>query len=72
MEATECSETSVKFYHTTRRHTPEDENLYIRRRKNLEPHKDIIIYLTTLSLLSRLCEVMWEEIVIFKTPVLTI
>jgi hypothetical protein len=35
MEAASISETSVNFYETTRRNTPEDSHLHTRRRENL-------------------------------------
>jgi hypothetical protein len=38
MEAASTSETSVNFYQTTRRNTPEDSHLHTRRRENLESH----------------------------------
>jgi hypothetical protein len=38
MEAASISETSVNFYHTTRRNNPEDSHLHTRRRKNLKSH----------------------------------
>jgi hypothetical protein len=39
MEAASTSETSVNFYHTTRRSNPEDSNHHTRRRENLKFHK---------------------------------
>jgi hypothetical protein len=36
MEAARTSETSVNFYHTTRRNIPEDSHLHTRRRENLK------------------------------------
>jgi hypothetical protein len=36
MEATGNSETSVNFYHITRRNNPEDSELYNRCRENLK------------------------------------
>jgi hypothetical protein len=36
MEAASTSETSVKFYQTTRRYSPEDSHLHTRRRENLK------------------------------------
>jgi hypothetical protein len=38
MEAASTSETSVKFYRTTRRSNPEDSHLHIRRRENLKSY----------------------------------
>jgi hypothetical protein len=39
MEAANTPETSVNFYQTTRRNPdPEDSNLHIRRRENLNSH----------------------------------
>jgi hypothetical protein len=38
MEAASTSETSVHFYHTTRRNIPEDIQLHTRRRENLKSH----------------------------------
>jgi hypothetical protein len=35
-EAANTSETSVKFYQTTRRNNPEDSNFHTRRRENLK------------------------------------
>jgi hypothetical protein len=35
MEAVHSSETSAKFYQTTRRHIPEDSTLHSHRRENL-------------------------------------
>jgi hypothetical protein len=34
------SETSVNFYETTRRKTPEDSHLHIHRRENLKSHNN--------------------------------
>jgi hypothetical protein len=53
MEAASTSETSVKFYNTTRRNNPEGSHLYTRRRENLKSHiclfisadKFIILYM---------------------------
>jgi hypothetical protein len=39
MEATSISETSVKFYQTTRRNIPEVSYLRNRRRENLNSHQ---------------------------------
>jgi hypothetical protein len=39
MEAARTSETSVNFYHTTRRNNPEDSHLHTRRRENLKSHQ---------------------------------
>jgi hypothetical protein len=36
MEAVSTSETSVNFYHSTRRNNPEDSHLHTRRRENLK------------------------------------
>jgi hypothetical protein len=36
MEAALTSETSVKFYQTTRRNNPEDSHLHTRRRENIK------------------------------------
>jgi hypothetical protein len=36
MEAACTSETSVNFYHTTRRNNPEDSRLHTRRRENIK------------------------------------
>jgi hypothetical protein len=36
MEAESTSETSVKFYQTSRRYNPEDSHLHTRRRENLK------------------------------------
>jgi hypothetical protein len=38
MEAANTSETSVKFYQTTRRSNPEERHLRTRRRKNLKSY----------------------------------
>jgi hypothetical protein len=38
MEVASTSETSVNFYHTTRRNNPEDSHLHTRRRENLKCH----------------------------------
>jgi hypothetical protein len=38
MEASKTSETSVNFYHTTRRYNPEDSHLHTRRRENLKSY----------------------------------
>jgi hypothetical protein len=38
MEAASTSETSVDFFHTTRRNDPEDSHLHTRRRENLKYH----------------------------------
>jgi hypothetical protein len=38
MEAVSVSKTSVNFYETTRRNTPEDGHLHTCRRENLKPH----------------------------------
>jgi hypothetical protein len=38
MEAANTSETSVNFYPTTRRNTPEDSLFHTRRRENLKSH----------------------------------
>jgi transposase-like protein len=38
MEAGSTSETSINFYGNTRRNTPEDSHLHIRRRENLKSH----------------------------------
>jgi hypothetical protein len=38
METASTSETSVKFYQTTRRNNPEDIHLHTRRRENLKSH----------------------------------
>jgi hypothetical protein len=38
VEAVSISETSVNFYHTTRRNIPEDSHLHIRRIENLKSH----------------------------------
>jgi hypothetical protein len=40
METGSIFETSVSFYNTTRRNTPEDSHLYTRRHENLKSHKD--------------------------------
>jgi hypothetical protein len=39
MEAVSTSETSAKFYETTRRNIPEDSHLLLRRRENLKSHQ---------------------------------
>jgi hypothetical protein len=39
MEAVSTSETSVNFYHTTRRKIPEDSHLHIHRRENQKSHQ---------------------------------
>jgi hypothetical protein len=38
MEAASTSETSVNFYQTTRRNSPDDSHLHTRRRENLKSH----------------------------------
>jgi hypothetical protein len=38
MEAVSTSETSVNFYHTTRRNNPDNSQLHTRRRENLKSH----------------------------------
>jgi hypothetical protein len=38
IEAVSTSETSVRFYQTTRRNTPEDGHLHTRSRENLKSH----------------------------------
>jgi hypothetical protein len=38
MEVVNTSETSVKFYQTTRRDIPEGSHLHTRRRENLKSH----------------------------------
>jgi hypothetical protein len=38
MEAASTSKTSVNFYQTTRRNTPEDSHLHTRRLENLKSH----------------------------------
>lgn len=48
MEVASTFETSVNNYKTTLRNTPEENNLYTRRRGKLKPHQ-IILYL------------VWEE-----------
>jgi hypothetical protein len=40
MEAASTSETSVKFYHTTRRNNPEDSHLHTGLRENLKSYLD--------------------------------
>jgi hypothetical protein len=40
MEAASTSETSVKFYQTTRRNNSEDSHLHTRRRENLKSQKN--------------------------------
>jgi hypothetical protein len=37
MEAASTSETTINFYHTTRRNIPEDSHLQACRRENLKP-----------------------------------
>jgi hypothetical protein len=51
MEAASTSETSVKFYQTTRRNNPEDSHLHTHRRDSLKSHiyNLLVFYLTTLS-----------------------
>jgi hypothetical protein len=39
MEAASASETSVNFYQTTRRSTPQDSHLHIHRHENLKSYK---------------------------------
>jgi hypothetical protein len=39
MEVSSTSETSVKFYYTTRCNNPEDNHLHTRRRENLKSHE---------------------------------
>jgi hypothetical protein len=39
MEAASTSETSVKFYKTTRHNIPEDGQLHTRRCENLKSHE---------------------------------
>jgi hypothetical protein len=46
MEAASTSETSVKFYQTTRRNNPEDSHLQTRRRENLKSHRDLKVVIT--------------------------
>jgi hypothetical protein len=41
MEAASTSQTSVNFYHTTRRSNPEDSRLHTRRRENLKSHQNL-------------------------------
>jgi hypothetical protein len=38
MAAASTSETSVNFYHTTRRYNPEDSHLHTPRRENLKSY----------------------------------
>jgi hypothetical protein len=38
MEAGSIAKTSVKFYQTARRNSPEDSHLHIRSRENLKSH----------------------------------
>jgi hypothetical protein len=40
IEEVSTSETSVSFYHTTRRNIQEDSRLHSRRRQNLKSHLD--------------------------------
>jgi hypothetical protein len=42
---TSTSETSVDFYHTTRRKNPEDSHLHTRRRENLKSNLYVFISL---------------------------
>jgi hypothetical protein len=44
MEAASTSETSVNFYHTTRRNNPEDSPLQTRRRDNLKFQLKLLFY----------------------------
>jgi hypothetical protein len=44
IEAASTSETSVNFYHTTRRYNPEDSHLYTRRRENLNSYVSVGFY----------------------------
>jgi hypothetical protein len=39
MDAASTSETSVSFYQTTRRNSPEDSHLHPRRRENLKSYQ---------------------------------
>jgi hypothetical protein len=39
MERAKTSETSVNFYHTTRRNNPKDNHLHTRRLENLKSHR---------------------------------
>jgi hypothetical protein len=43
MVAASTSETSVNFYHTTRRYNPEGSHLHTRRRENLKSHNIHIV-----------------------------
>jgi hypothetical protein len=49
MEAASISETSVNFYHTTRRNIPQDTHLHTRRRYNLKYYLVHIIKLLTMK-----------------------
>jgi hypothetical protein len=40
-----CSETSVTFYHITRRHIPGDNTLYSHCHDKLDPYTDYMIIL---------------------------
>jgi hypothetical protein len=46
MQAASTSETLVNFYHTTRRHNPEDSHLHTRRRENLKSY--FLIFCSTI------------------------
>jgi hypothetical protein len=41
VEAASISETSVKFYQTTRRNNTQDSHIHNRRRENLKCHQDM-------------------------------
>jgi hypothetical protein len=47
MEAANTSETSLNFYQTTRRYTPEHNHLLARHRENLESYLGVL-YLSQL------------------------
>jgi hypothetical protein len=70
MEAASASETSVNFYHTTRRYNPEDSNLRTHRCKNPKYYSKEVehgnkfvfylfpVYLTMISIAS----IIWRQI----------
>jgi hypothetical protein len=43
VEASSTSETSVKFYQTTRRSNPEDSHFNTRRREDLKSHPVMLV-----------------------------